>query len=246
MDKTTFFRCGIVWFVCALFLYDGGKFVRAQEQPAPNKVDVADDSSKETEKNGDTKRKKYSIPDWFDTSSNFTDANRMLFVKTKDSSSTITDAKEELAEACRDAIDKSLRSWLEIAQPQILQFDDSYILENLVYENRIEFRQDPECKREAEEIGGDVDFFVGYTQLRLDDEFRSVVGKQLAELQTRRRLVKGGLVGGFVLTLLTVMFGYLKMETATRGFYSRRLQTASIAIAIALLTALYFASQHLT
>ncbi len=53
---------------------------------------------------------------------------------------------------------------------------------------------------------------------------------------TRVRLISTGIAGGGVLSLLMVLFGYFRLNHATRGFYSRRLQlgAASLAILIAL------------
>ena len=54
------------------------------------------------------------------------------------------------------------------------------------------------------------------------------------ELDVRNRLVSTALIGGMLLGLMGVLFSYLRLEHATRGFYSGRLQTLAIALAIAI------------
>jgi hypothetical protein len=50
--------------------------------------------------------------------------------------------------------------------------------------------------------------------------------------QTRRRLIHAGIAGLGTVSLLSVLFIYLRLNHATRGFYSRRLQVGASVIAL--------------
>ena len=247
IDTLTLFRCGLVWLVCAVFLFDGSRFVRAQESdPVASDEKKIGDEEIAAAKAQDSNQ--YDPPTWFDRESEFTDENRMLFVRTRPENAMPepADAKARLMEASIDAIRNLLGDWLSIQNPERIVLDPDYVLQNLVFENRIAIRRDLECETAMQNkplLGNE--FYGGYVQLHLNDEFRTYVRKQNLELTTQRRLIKGGLVGGSVLALLAVAFGYLKMETATRGFYSRRLQTVSLVVATTLLLLFYWFGQQL-
>lgn len=72
------------------------------------------------------------------------------------------------------------------------------------------------------------------------DESLKYEGKTTKGQQTRDRLVAIGLVGGTFLALLAVLFGYLRLDHATRGFYSGRLQLLAGISAVAILAVCYF------
>ena len=55
--------------------------------------------------------------------------------------------------------------------------------------------------------------------------------------QTRRRLIHTGIGGFGVVSLLSVLFVYLRLNHATRGFYSRRLQVGASVVALIVLLA---------
>lgn len=88
-------------------------------------------------------------------------------------------------------------------------------------------------------------FYRGYAQLRLDQSFIEGVVHQSAESRMRYRLLLAGLCAAGLLGLLVVLFGYLRINHATRGFYNRRLQTISIMILIAIISTIYFAFRSL-
>lgn len=60
------------------------------------------------------------------------------------------------------------------------------------------------------------------------------------EKRIRDRLVAIGLVGGTLLALLGVLFGYLRLDHATRGFYCARLQMLAGICSALILGACYF------
>lgn len=61
-----------------------------------------------------------------------------------------------------------------------------------------------------------------------------------AEKKTLARLKVIGISGLGLFGLLTLLFGYLRLNHATRGFYSRRLQACAALAAVAILAICYF------
>lgn len=58
--------------------------------------------------------------------------------------------------------------------------------------------------------------------------------------QTRDRLVGFGVIGGAFLALVGVLFAYLRLDHATRGFHSGRLQLLSGLISVVIIATCYF------
>ena len=247
-DSVTLIRCALVWFVCALFLLDGGRFVRAQES-APSSDHKSNDSEEAEDGSQAARPDQYAAPSWYDPDGKFTDENRMLFVRTKTVEARLQSdsAREILLEESVKAVNAVLPTWLSIPHAQEIRIDQGYVESHLVFKDRIAIKRDLECETlmQAEEALSGRAFYCGYAQLYLDDDFKSFVLEQSNDLVTRKRLLKSGLVGGSIIALLAVAFGYLKMETATRGFYSRRLQTGSMIVAFALLLLFYWFGQQL-
>ena len=160
------------------------------------------------------------------------------------------EAKRELGQECVQAVHRVLDQWFgEPAAGEKVGIDQEYVFLHLIFDERIEVQKiddRPEVK-ESKAIGfiSDGEFLRGYAQLHLNDEFRKYAQSRWREVQTKERLVGGGLIGASVLAMLAVIFGYLKMETATRGFYSRRLQTAMVMFVILVLAGAFWFRHNL-
>jgi len=67
--------------------------------------------------------------------------------------------------------------------------------------------------------------------LEFDESFREEVRRRWREIVTRMRLVQTGLGGSGILLVVALLFGLLRADTATRGYYTRTLQfVAAVAI----------------
>ncbi len=79
--------------------------------------------------------------------------------------------------------------------------------------------------------------YYGFAKLRFSQAFRQQVAKRYQRNFRTGRLTWTGVTGVMALGWLAVVWGYLRLDRMTRHFYSRRLQTAAIVLAVAILAA---------
>ena len=224
-----------------VFLFNVQSFVIGQESEKnlesselTESIKVEDDETQETTK----------FPDWFVADVQYVSETKMGFVQTPESYMTRDEAKTALARESRRIAKSIVEKQLGISDAESLGLDGERIIHDFLVEDRLEIVEDLECKREAEAIGDDLTFYKGFAQIEFGDAFDAYVQQRVAECRTQKRLIKSGLIGGSLLGLLAVAFGYFKMENATRGFYSRRLQTVSFLVAAAVIFMAYLISQQ--
>ena len=68
----------------------------------------------------------------------------------------------------------------------------------------------------------------------IDGDVRSEIDRRWREIRATSRLLQTALGAGVVLMLLGTVFGYFKLDTATRGYYTGRLQFGTAATILAL------------
>ncbi len=73
--------------------------------------------------------------------------------------------------------------------------------------------------------------------IKLDKQVQNALDARWSEVRATSRLFQTGLGGGALLLLLATMFGYLKLDTATRGYYTGRLQFGAAAAILAIVAA---------
>ncbi|MBL7043700.1 MAG: hypothetical protein ISR77_34030 [Pirellulaceae bacterium] len=88
--------------------------------------------------------------------------------------------------------------------------------------------------------------------LEFDPDFRAELDSRRGELDKRWRQIVGAgrltgaaLAFGFILALLGVVFGYFRLDTATRGYYTARLQFASAVVILTLIVAGVLLARHI-
>lgn len=69
--------------------------------------------------------------------------------------------------------------------------------------------------------------------LEFGPSFREEVDRRWSRVVQGSRLLKVGLVAGGTFLLLTTLFGYFRVDTATRGYYSGRLRVGTVAAILA-------------
>jgi hypothetical protein len=76
-----------------------------------------------------------------------------------------------------------------------------------------------------------------HVRLAFDGRVRSQLQRMWREARVENRLLEAGGVASLVLLFLGTIFGYLKLDTMTRGYYTRRLQFATAAVILATVAA---------
>jgi len=76
-----------------------------------------------------------------------------------------------------------------------------------------------------------------FALLEFSPEFRSELDRRWAKVRATSRLAQTGLVSGGALFLLASVFGYFRLDNATRGYYTGRLQFMTAAAILAVIGA---------
>ncbi len=179
-----------------------------------------------------------NLPAWVQQGSFHEDDCDYILIETE-GCHTPLDANSQLNEEITTAISNALDRRFGDRVGQQITFSSEYIKTNLLMEDRSIVRpyRDEFTEEFADRLGKKYgEFYRGYAQLKLDPAFYHDAQIRWRQEQTRLRLITVALVSLTVLALLTTTYGYLRLNQATRGFYSNRLLTIGIA-AIMLLAA---------
>lgn len=76
--------------------------------------------------------------------------------------------------------------------------------------------------------------------LEFDEATSSDLKDRLHAQLVQQRLVQAGYGAAVVLALVGTVFGYLTLDTATKGYYTRRLQLGAVGVILALVVAVVF------
>ena len=68
--------------------------------------------------------------------------------------------------------------------------------------------------------GEPVQTFSGYAKLKFDDVTRTELVRFSRHAERRQRVIGAAIVGGVVFFLLTIVYGVLKLDTATKGYWT--------------------------
>jgi len=174
-----------------------------------------------------------SSPEWLDAEKPWTEGSMTYVVassgvrfNSQESKAALHDrVRQEMADYVNDLLNSRhaaslLAPKLRELQPQVVQGS----FEELVYFSRGEMVQTQAL-------------------LGFGDPFRDAVYEQWNQVRATSRLLQAALGGGLVLLLLGVVLGYSKADTATRGYYTRRLQFAAATTILAVIaTSVLFAT----
>lgn len=129
---------------------------------------------------------------------------------------TEAQCRRELDEKLKVATDEYIAWWLESdLAPVLIRYQLSEIKTNVlpaknIYDETITVSL------------GDMQY--KHALLEFDSRFREEVKHEWREITAQNRLLQVGLFSGGMLCLLATAFGYFKMDTATKGYYTGRLQ----------------------
>ena len=180
-------------------------------------------------------------PAWFTDRSQQPEHGTFVFVQTPRPCNSPMEAEEALEEACVEQVRQSIEQWHSHASDNIL-IDKEVIARELVYNKRFEVKtySDAHTTELNATVEKDFEYYRGYAQLLLTDDFHNNVDKSWRTNQTKNQLTQVALIGLTVLSLLATLFGYLKLQTLTRGFYTGHLQVICIAVIIALIVLFFW------
>jgi len=118
-------------------------------------------------------------------------------------------------------------------QPADLGFDETYIRQHLLDGNR-EAEESPTFQNPwIDENAGDSTgepLSRAYALLTFDQDFQREILERYRAQVIPRRIGLLSLIAGGLLLAIGVVYGYLRIDTATRGYYTRRLQVAAVAL----------------
>lgn len=144
-------------------------------------------------------------------------------------------------EKCRASLQKKIRA--RVAQfvdgylgndraHYLVRFDDSFIEQHVIPEG-----SDGRYLEELYSPRFKTSYYTEYARLKFDQSFRKELQQRWDKVVRTGRLMTMGLGAFGVLGLLGIAFGYLRLDTATKGYYSGRLQFLAAVAILALVAA---------
>ncbi len=168
-------------------------------------------------------------PQWVGTEPNFRGKTHTIAVA---SGPYVTDAQSKraldqaLVKATNEYIAEQLSSDLA---PKLLRFDARTIHKRFVKDNKYH-----DTARYSDPVGYMHEHFA---LLEFDTKFRNELDSRWTKVRATSRLAQTGLVSGAAILLLASVFGYFRLDNATRGYYTGRLQFMAAAAILAVVGA---------
>lgn len=185
-------------------------------------------------------------PDWVE-SEDVLEGETHLVVVTTGPHEHQSDCRRSLDEELAKAVDAYIDDYLgkvygdSFQASTFVNYDMDYI------EN--ELRQEAYAGKKTYSFGP---MYEMYALLEFDTDFREELDGRCDEIDEHWRQLKvaGRLTGtvlavGFILALLGVIFGYFRLDTATRGYYTGRLKLASAVVILTLIVAGVLLAKHI-
>lgn len=235
-DVNILIRRGLACLVLLGFILNGNSLVHAGNEQLPAEKEEVDQDLAESAIKLIEEPVPYPVleqpPSWFVDDQAYSNETGFLDIKTKRNCMDLKQAERDLWRAGVQAIAPILDRWYGSGASQHIKLQPEYVRDQLIHDHLVAFQQ---VDKEEPIVDGVEKCYIGYARLELDQEFREYTKSRLQEARTRGRIAGAGLVGGTVLSILVVTLGYLKLEAATRGFYSRRLQTLALILALGII-----------
>lgn len=181
-----------------------------------------------------------TVPDWVESEPYTVGNLTFLVAKTDQSFRSAQPADEALDQVIRDTIQRYLESKLGHNVPALQITAADLNTKLIVPGSRLVYSVDePYTEELAKRYGTDHQTsYYAIAKIKLDTAFLEEIRDQVQRQTILYRLRMTGLFGSGTLALLVVLFGYLRIEQATRGLYNRRLQTIGILLAAAIVGAI--------
>ncbi|HZN33800.1 MAG TPA: hypothetical protein VFB80_08270 [Pirellulaceae bacterium] len=118
--------------------------------------------------------------------------------------------------------------------PRLLHYDANTIKRRFVKHENL-------YSDKATYLSGDM--YESFALVEFDKSFRDELAGRWQSIRGQSRLAQVGLFAGAALLLLASVFGYFRLDNATRGYYTGRLQFLTAAAILAVIGAGVFAAQ---
>ena len=172
-----------------------------------------------------------SLPAWIEKDHWQEDGADVVVLKTEGFFSK-THATMVLVDLVRKEVGQEIDLLVHAGASDLVSLPDSYVEANLVQDELI-----LGSKQLDPSFAGHREKFYGFAKLHFPESFRELVEKRYQRNFRTGRLTWTGVTGAMALGWLAVLWAYMKLDQMTRHFYARRLQTAAIVLAIAILAA---------
>jgi hypothetical protein len=171
-----------------------------------------------------------SVPSWIEKDHWQEDGTDVVVVKTE-GFALKEHATMVLVDLVREKVGQEIDLLVHAGASDLVSLSDSYVEANLVQEELIL------DSRELDASFTGPKKYYGFAKLHFSRAFREMVEERYQRNFRTGRLAWTGVTGAMALGWLAVLWAYLRLDQMTRHFYARRLQTAAIVLAVAILAA---------
>jgi len=171
-----------------------------------------------------------SLPQWIEKDHWQEDGEEMIVVRTE-GFLLISHATMALVDLVRAKVGQEIDVLVHAGASDLVSLPDSYVEANLVQDELIL------DSRELDSSFAGREKYYGFAKLHFSQAFRETVERRYQRNFRTGRLTWTGVAGAMALGWLAVAWGFLRLDRMTRHFYSRRLQTAAIVLAVGILAA---------
>lgn len=171
-----------------------------------------------------------SLPSWIEKDHWQEDGTEVVVLKTE-GFLLRSHATMALVDLVREKIGEEIDVLVHAGASDLVSLPDSYVEAHLVQDELIL------DSRELDPTFTGREKYFGFAKLHFSPAFQEMVEKRYQRNFRTGRLTWTGVIGAMTLGWLAVVWAYLKLDRLTRHFYSRRLQTAAILLAVGILAA---------
>lgn len=136
--------------------------------------------------------------------------------------STIDELQTELPAHLRDAMNEFMAKNIDYSAPDLVKLPPGYVVDHGILADRWTEVHSPD---EHASLGQTM--YSLHVLLQFDKNVRNDLQVRYEQAKVGYRLGAFGVGGGLLLSLLATLYGYLKLDTLTKGFYTGRLRLAA-------------------
>jgi len=171
-----------------------------------------------------------SLPSWIEKDHWQEDGAEVIVLRTE-GFLLETHATMALLDMVREKVKEEIDVLVHAGASDLVSLPESYVEANLVQDERIL------NSRELDPSFSGREKYYGFAKMHFSQSFRETVERRYQRNFRTGRLTWTGVTGAMALGWLAVAWAYLRLDRMTRHFYSRRLQTAAIVLAVGILIA---------